>query len=101
MEATTRIELGYTVLQFSGLHPPNEKRSPSPDLPLLPSPGSVPVAFNTAENWSRDVSEDIAAELGRRLSTENRDIAPDIADFLERHASASPAQLPLPLKGAA
>jgi hypothetical protein len=59
------------------------------------------VAFNTAENLSRDVSEDIALELDRRLAVENRDVAPEIEEFLQRHASAQPEQQRLRLKGAA
>jgi len=59
------------------------------------------VAFNTAEGWSRDVSEDIADRLGQRLGAEGRDIPPRLAGFIERHCSGRPAQLPLPLRGAA
>ena len=58
------------------------------------------VAFNTAENWSRDVSEDIADELSRRLALEGIDITPSALErFLDRHGGR-PAQLPLPLVGA-
>jgi hypothetical protein len=38
------------------------------------------VAFNTAEGWSRDVSEDIADELRGRS-----EIPSSLQDFLERH----------------
>jgi len=51
------------------------------------------VAFNTAENWSHDVSEDIAHELGRRIALERRDVIPELEDFLERHTDDLPAQL--------
>jgi hypothetical protein len=59
------------------------------------------VAFNTAERWSCDVSEDIADELGRRLAFQGRDTIPELEEFLERHIGDRPVQLPLPLKGAA
>ena len=32
------------------------------------------VAFNTAEKWSQDVSEDVAQELRRRCDLQGRDI---------------------------
>jgi hypothetical protein len=58
------------------------------------------VAFNTAENWSRDVSEDIADELAKRLAIEGIEITPAALEaFLDRHGSGQPAQLPLPLRG--
>jgi hypothetical protein len=57
------------------------------------------VAFNTAENWSRDVSEDIAAELSRRLAIEDIDITPPALEaFLDRYGAGRPVQLPLPLR---
>ena len=60
------------------------------------------VVFNTAENWSRDVSEDIADELSRRLALEDLDITPAALEaFLDRHGNGRPVQLPLPLRGAA
>lgn len=60
------------------------------------------VVFNTAENWSRDVSEDIADELARRLAIEDVDITPAALEaFLDRHGSGRPVQLPLPLMGPA
>ncbi|WP_213775068.1 hypothetical protein [Bradyrhizobium sp. dw_78] len=42
-------------------------------------------SFNTAEGWSRDVSEDIALELHRRCDLEGCDIPPGLADFIKRH----------------
>ena len=36
------------------------------------------IAFNTAENWSGDVSQDIADELGRRLAFQGRDSIPEL-----------------------
>jgi hypothetical protein len=43
------------------------------------------VAFNTAERWSEDVSEDIAQELRRRCDLQLRDLPSTIQDFVERH----------------
>jgi hypothetical protein len=43
------------------------------------------VAFNTAERWSEDVSEDIAQELRRRCNLQLRDLPSTIQDFVERH----------------
>ena len=40
------------------------------------------VAFNTAEGWSRDVTADIANELGLRV-LERDDIPETVLDFLE------------------
>ena len=38
------------------------------------------VAFNTAERWSEDVSEDVAHELRRRCNLKTRDLPPTISD---------------------
>jgi hypothetical protein len=43
------------------------------------------VAFNTAEGWSQDVSDDIAQELRRRCDLQLRDAPSSIQDFVERH----------------
>jgi hypothetical protein len=43
------------------------------------------VAFNTAEGWSQDVSEDIAQELRRRCDLQMSDLPSSIQDFIERH----------------
>ena len=59
------------------------------------------VAFNTAEGWARDVSEEIADELMRWYAEQEREVAPVLEDFIERHGGGRPAQLPLPLRGAA
>jgi hypothetical protein len=56
------------------------------------------VAFNTAEGWSRDVSEEIADELARRLASEDREMPAALESFLDRHCASRPAQLPLPLR---
>jgi hypothetical protein len=41
--------------------------------------------FNTAEGWSRDVSEDAAQELRRRCDLQLRDVPSSIQDFVQRH----------------
>jgi hypothetical protein len=43
------------------------------------------VAFNTAEGWSQDVSQDIAQELRRRCDLQLRDVPSNIQDFVEGH----------------
>jgi hypothetical protein len=43
------------------------------------------VAFNTAERWSEDVSEDIAHELRRRCDLQLRDVPSAVQDFVEGH----------------
>jgi hypothetical protein len=42
-------------------------------------------AFNTAEGWSQDVSEDIAQELRRRCDLQLSDAPSSIQDVLKRH----------------
>jgi hypothetical protein len=42
------------------------------------------VGFNTAEGWSRDVSEDVANELRRRCDLELRELPLNIQEFVER-----------------
>jgi hypothetical protein len=59
------------------------------------------VAFNTAEGWSRDTSNEIADELAQRIANENRDIPLALEGFIDRHGSGRPVQLPLPLRGLA
>jgi hypothetical protein len=59
------------------------------------------VAFNTAEGWSRDMSEEIANEVMRWYAEQDREVPPDLEDFIERHGGGRPVQLPLPLRGAA
>ena len=71
---------------------------------LLESQYNAPIrviAFNTAEGWSRDVSEEIADELAQACSNADEDIPAGLEDFVERHGSGRPSQLPLPLRGAA
>jgi hypothetical protein len=59
------------------------------------------VAFNTAEGWSRDVSEEIADELAQRLASAWHDVPPALDGLLDRYSGGRPMQLPLPLRGAA
>lgn len=42
------------------------------------------VAFNTAQGWSRDVTEDIAKELRQRCA-EAGEIPESLQDFLDEH----------------
>ena len=58
------------------------------------------VAFNTAEGWSRDMSEEIADELMRWYAEQDREVPPILEDFIERYGGGRPLQLPLPLSGA-
>src|SRR6187402_134856 len=55
------------------------------------------VAFNTAERWSEDVSEDVAHELRRRCDLQLRDLPSALSDFIERHEGADRRQLTLRL----
>ena len=51
------------------------------------------VAFNTAEEWSRDVSDQVADALRERCAA-----VPDcLAEFFERYDTGRPIQLPLPI----
>jgi hypothetical protein len=55
------------------------------------------VAFNTAERWSEDVSEDVARELRRRCDLQMRELPSTISDFVERHEEPDQRQLTLRL----
>jgi hypothetical protein len=55
------------------------------------------VAFNTAERWSEDVSEDVACELRRRCDQQLRDLPSSIQDFVERQEGTAWRQLTLRL----
>ena len=58
------------------------------------------VAFNTAERWSDDVSEDVARELRRRCDLRVRDIPFYLQDFTDRYEGRyHDVQLPLPMPG--
>jgi hypothetical protein len=41
------------------------------------------IAFNTAEGWSRDVSEDVAWEVLKRAEKESKLLGPGTRDFVE------------------
>jgi hypothetical protein len=57
------------------------------------------VAFNTAERWSEDVSEDIAHELRRRCNLQMRDVPFYLQDFTDRYEGRyRDVQLPLPMR---
>lgn len=43
------------------------------------------VAFNTAERWSEDVSEDIARKIIRRVGLAGDELPPSLATFVDRH----------------
>jgi len=43
------------------------------------------VAFNTAERWSEDVSEDVAREIMRRLDLAGGALPSSLAAFVESH----------------
>lgn len=55
------------------------------------------VAFNTAECWSADVSEDVADELRRRCDLQMRELPSSISDFVERSETRTGRQLMLRL----
>ena len=54
------------------------------------------VAFNTAEGWSRDGSDDVAEELRERCAARG-EVAASLADFFERYDTGRPIQLLLPI----
>jgi hypothetical protein len=59
------------------------------------------IAFNTAEGWARDVSEELADEIVEQCAREGGDMPTFLEGFVDRHGNGRPAQLPLPLKGTA
>jgi hypothetical protein len=52
------------------------------------------IAFNSAEGWSRDVSEDLARELRQRCPDE-RELPESLQRFVERYTGSS-VQMPPP-----
>jgi hypothetical protein len=56
------------------------------------------VAFNTAEGWSRDVSEDIALEILQRAFDADQVVGEDTRHFINRHVSdrSNPAPMAPP-----
>src|ERR1700752_3360147 len=51
------------------------------------------VGFNTAEGWSRDVSGDVADELGRRCDLQRSELPESIQEFVQRHQSRGQLRL--------
>jgi hypothetical protein len=49
------------------------------------------VVFNTAEGWSRDVSEDVAWEVLRRATNEGRSLPATTHGFVEFHVGEDEA----------
>jgi hypothetical protein len=43
------------------------------------------VAFNTAEGWSRDVSEEVAQILSQRCAEQRRDLVSSVQEFVNRY----------------
>jgi hypothetical protein len=43
------------------------------------------VAFNTAERWAEDASEDIAREIMRRVDLAGSEASPTLEGFVDRH----------------
>jgi hypothetical protein len=57
------------------------------------------IAFNTADRWSEDVSEDVAHELRRRCDLQMRDVPFFLQDFTDRYEGRyRDVQLPLPMR---
>jgi hypothetical protein len=44
------------------------------------------IAFNTADDWAQDVSDDIAREIRRRADLAYEDLSSSIEDFVVQHA---------------
>ena len=57
------------------------------------------IAFNTAEHWSEDVSEDVAHELRRRCDLQMRVVPFYLQGFIDRYEGRHrDVQLPLPIR---
>jgi len=57
------------------------------------------IAFNTAERWSEDLSENVARELRRRCDLQMRDVPFFLQDFTDRHEGRyRHVQLPMPMR---
>src|SRR5271169_707319 len=54
------------------------------------------IAFNTAEGWSRDVSEDIAGEVLERAFDADANLAKDTKLFIDRHMTPGEKRPPAP-----
>jgi hypothetical protein len=46
------------------------------------------VAFNTAEGWSADVSEDIAREIMRRVDLAGDELSAALESFVDQHVGS-------------
>ncbi|MCP3397841.1 MULTISPECIES: hypothetical protein [unclassified Bradyrhizobium] len=55
------------------------------------------VAFNTAERWCEDVSEDIAGEIQRRFNLQRADVPSHLQEFVNRYAAEDSRQFSLRL----
>ena len=54
------------------------------------------VAFNAAEGWSRDVSEDIAGEVLDRAFDADDNLSEDTKRFIDRHVTPGEKRPPAP-----
>ena len=54
------------------------------------------VAFNTAEGWSRDVSQDIAGEVLERAFDADVNVSEDTKRFIDRHMTPGEKRPPAP-----
>ena len=54
------------------------------------------VAFNTAEGWSRDVSEDVANEVLERAFDADKNLSEDTKRFIDRHVRPGEKRPPAP-----
>ena len=54
------------------------------------------VAFNTAEGWSRDVSEDVANEVLERAFDADKNLSEDTKRFIGRHVRLGDKRPPAP-----
>ena len=55
------------------------------------------VAFNTAERWSEDVSQDIAREIQRRCNLQLSDVPSYLQEFVDRYSPQDLQQISLRL----
>lgn len=55
------------------------------------------IAFNTAEHWSQDVSEDVAREIQHRCNLQLSDVPSHLQEFVDSHAAQDLRQFSLRL----
>lgn len=55
------------------------------------------IAFNTAERWSEDVSEDIARAIQHRCNLQLNDVPSHLQEFVDRYAPQDARQFSLRL----